>query len=336
MKLQEHRTRSRSLLAAALLSVLAAAGCAVSATESSGEPPLGPVIDPARQVAEATQAMAGRDGDWPDAPDPGDKAFAPEIDLRAFPKFTDQDLAARLAAQTAGAGQLSHTADVVTVETFADGSSRLTIYDPAPGVHPEDLAARLRAAGAPGVQVAYHEPGGTAGFAPNDCAFNSARTLTCPVAFWHNNGLEDPLVRFNDHSSAAWPVSKAVPKWNQVANIDSSYRFNACGAPAGARCIDVFSGNFGDIGWVGLFSALFPTTTLSGPLRETGQVIQLNDFYAPVGFTRNNVATHEVGHALGMGHNVFSGDVMFAIANNREDIGGENPVLLAGLYAITR
>jgi hypothetical protein len=301
------------------------------------------VIDADRQIAEATRAQAGRDGYWPDAPDPGDKAFAPETDLRAFPKFTEKDLAARLEKDLAArlatgpAGESSLVVDVITIQAFADGT-RVTIYDPAPGVDPEELADNLRMAGASEVHIAYHEPGDQNILAPNDCAYGSARSLVCPVAFWHNNGLEDPLVRFNDHSSAAWPVSQAVPKWNQVPNIDSSYRFNACGAPAGARCVDVYSGNYGATTWVGLFSMFFPTEIPEGPLRENGQWIQLNDYYSPADrpFTRNNVATHEVGHALGMGHNVWSGDVMYYIANRREDIGGENPVFLQGLYSIAR
>jgi hypothetical protein len=131
-------------------------------------------------------------------------------------------------------------------------------------------------------------------------------------------------------------ATNAVFNWNQVPNIDSAYRWNSCPSLAGARCIDVYSGNYGDVGWVGLFSTFFPPGASSGPLRENGQFIQLNDFYPPNGFTGNNVVTHVLGHALGLGHNTFSGDVLYQFANMREDIGGENPVLLASIYSIPR
>lgn len=52
--------------------------------------------------------------------------------------------------------------------------------------------------------------------------------------------------------------------------------------------------------------------------------------------TRNSVATYELGHVLGLGHNDWSGDLMHMYANKREDIGGENQTLLQALYSIDR
>jgi len=43
--------------------------------------------------------------------------------------------------------------------------------------------------------------GGVSPMAANDCAYGNARTWGCPVSYWTNNGYDDPIVRFNDHSS---------------------------------------------------------------------------------------------------------------------------------------
>ncbi|MCG5444513.1 matrixin family metalloprotease [Micromonospora sp. NIE79] len=317
--------------AAALLVSLPVTGTANASTGAAQT--LGAIVDPEKQYADYL-ATRRPDGSWSGAADPGYKAKSPATSLDTHPKFTEQQLA-ELRARTAGdvKADASAQATVQNVRTVAEGTIVQT-YLPAPGVTPEQLAASLRAQGQRDVQVV--RPSEFSTMAANDCAYGSARTVTCPVSFWRNNGHEDPIVRFNDHSGSGWPVSNAVPKWNQVANIDSWYYFNNCPSLAGARCVDVFSGNYGANGWVGLATRAYPSGRTSGAFAESGHRIQLNDHYSPTTFTRNNVATHEVGHTLGLGHNVFSNDVLYYVANKREDIGGENPALLSGLYSVAR
>jgi hypothetical protein len=342
MKYVGRRNVPHVLLATGLLSAIVASGCAgdvedndLVLEESDWDADDGAVIDADRQLADVRAAQAVSDGTWASTPDPGAKAGRPETDLHAYPKFTDEQRADQTEVEQAAADSpASDAADVLSIETLADGSTSFSIYEPAPGITAEELADLLREQGKKGVQVVRHEPTPVGTNQANSCAYGQARSFRCPVAFWTNNGYADPLVRFNDHSGAAWPTDNAVYKWNQVANIDSWYRWNSCPFMAGARCVDVVSGNYGHIGWTGHFSGLFPPGATSGAFQEHGQLIQLNEYY-PLP-SHNNTVTHEIGHALGLGHNQWSGDVMYGTANTREDIGGENRVLLESIYSVYR
>ncbi|WP_436536355.1 matrixin family metalloprotease [Actinoplanes sp. HUAS TT8] len=319
-------------MATATTVVLTVVTLPVAASASAG-----PVIDPDQQYA-AFLAEKKADGSWAGSADPGDKAKAPATDLAAFPKLTDRQLAAMKAATPkVAASGTEAPATVQSVKVTAEGTS-VTTYLPAPGVTPDQLAGNLRSRGQASVRVVRPAAAdGVSLMAASDCSYGYATTFSCPVSYWRNEGWEDPYVRFNDHSGSSWPVSKAVPKWNTVQNIDSEYHFNSCSSVSGSRCVDVFSGNYGATGWTGL-TTLYYASGSPGALSDSGAKIQLNDYYNPTtyGFTRNNVATHEVGHALGLGHNGYSGDVLYYVSNTREDIGGQNPVLLAGIYSVSR
>jgi hypothetical protein len=323
--------RSRWLFATATAIVLTAVTLPAAAHASAGA-----VIDPDQQYA-AFLAEKKADGSWTGSAAPGAKAKAPATDLAAYPKLTDKQLAAMRSSTTKdAAAATAEAATVQSVEVTAAGTS-VTIYDPAPGDTPEALADKLRAQGKTSVRVIRSAAtGGVSTKAAGDCSYGSARTWSCPVSFWRNQGWEDPYVRFNDHSGSSWPVSKVVPKWNTVQNIDSEYRWNSCPAVSGSRCIDVFSGNYGAV-WTGR-TTLYYASGSYGAFSNSGAMVQLNDYYdsASIGGTRNNTATHELGHALGLGHNTYSNDVMYAYANKREDLGGENPVMLASVYSVTR
>ncbi len=286
---------------------------------------------PARSVT--AQPVAG---DAADAPDPGAKRNSPEVDLVHYPKLTQEQLKARVArdvrAQATAPASLAN-AEVSSVERTTDGLI-VTRYTAAPGVTPEQLAEKLRKTGKQGVSIDRMP---ATSLAPSDCSYGTAHSWSCPVAYWRNNGFADPLVRFNDHASSAWPTDNAVYKWNQTPNIDSKYLWNSCPFQAGARCVDVRSGDWGtEGGWIGS-TELHLQSGPGGPFVEQGAVVQLNDAFVPDGtWTRNNVVTHELGHVLGLDHNSYSGDVLYYLANLREDIGGQNPAMLASIYSITR
>jgi Matrixin len=320
--------------------------------ESSHEATRGPIIDPDQQIIDARASQARSNGAMKNAPDPGYKAGSPATNLKQYPKFTAaqlakmaQDDAARAATTPGPEGENDYAGEVESSEILSDGSVAVTTYTPAPGVTPEELATALREDGEPNVEVIDHEDGqdhnraaAAAGPSADACSWYAARSITCPNSFWANHSFADPRVRFNDHTSAAWPVTNAVYKWNQTPNIDSYYLRNSCPFQAGARCVDVYSGNYGASDWVGLATRKYdPGTPQSGRFAEQGHFVQLNDYYNPgSSFTRNNVATHELGHILGLGHNTSSNDVLYYVANLREDVGGQNPVLLSGIYSVPR
>jgi hypothetical protein len=274
-------------------------------------------------------------------PTPGSKATSPLTNLADYPKFTEAELAAATskerAERAAAAAEADPLVEVTSQEKLPDGRIRVATYTLVPGADPEKFAASLRAQGKKNVQLVRHVPASPTAsdlqpMASTDCSYGQARTLSCPNSWWTNLGRRNPVVLFNDHSGAAWPTTNAVSKWNQTPNIDSWYTWNNCNQSS-VHCVNVTSGSYGQGDWIGYTETTWYWGT-SGSMFNA--YVYLNDSYPPTNFTRNNVVTHELGHVLGLGHNQWSGDVMWWKANMREDIGGENAALLAQVYSVDR
>lgn len=227
------------------------------------------------------------------------------------------DPAARPDASTVVSG------DVYAMSTGADGTTTLRIYRPAPGVSTSALRARLAAQGVAGIVNPAAAP------AALSCGFGTASTLTCPPVKWSRNGFNHPQVYFLDHTSAAWPLTAVVPNWNLAHGVDSWYRWFANGCPGGGRhCVNVYNANYGNTGWTG-------QTTLqwsNGFFVDGGVFTQLNDFYGGSAAEHRNTTCHELGHVLGLAHNVSTSSCLWFARTSQQTPNSDDFNMLASIY----
>ena len=196
--------------------------------------------------------------------------------------------------------------NVRSVLKNADGSTTESIYTPAEGITPEELATRLTADGVP--DVTLDDPKPPPGVAP--CSYGTARTwataTTC-FARWSTRGQPRPRIFFRDRSTAAWPVGRAVTKWNETSGIDSRYFAFSQGCAAGGHCVIIYNAAYGATGWTGMTTR---TLNAAGTYIE-GAYIQLNETYGGTTAQRWNTACHEIGHVLGLDHNTSTNSCLY-------------------------
>lgn len=218
------------------------------------------------------------------------------------------------------------TSGVTAIVKLPNGITRISHYEPAPGVTVERLHAKLKARKVPGLQ----RPGSARAAALASCALGTATTLNCPAAHWSRNGHAKPQIYFVDHSTGAWPVSHLVPVWHQTRGIDSRYRSRVCPSIPGIHCVGVHSGNFGAVDWLG--HAVIDVNTADNTFVD-GAYVEFNDFHPATPARKRKTVCHELGHILGLGHSSSANSCMVSGESTVWKPHADDYNLLAAIYS---
>lgn len=109
-------------------------------------------------------------------------------------------------------------------------------------------------------------------------------------------------VTYTDLAGVNWPVGEAMNEWMYTSISNSLYLH---WRSSGSSDVMVYEDWYGYTGWYG-----YATNYASGGCM-TGSIVNLNNTYYTGWHYAKTVATHEIGHTLGIAHHVDCNSIMY-------------------------
>jgi len=193
--------------------------------------------------------------------------------------------------------------------THPDGTTSVTILEVPAGSTANQLSAQLKLAGVTGLVEAN---AGQVSALASTCQYGYALGLEdnpnlWPCVHWNNNGYNDPQVYFRDFTPAEWPVNASVYEWNKAVGVDSYYIwYNSANCPStstGKHCVNVYQGTCPIPGLSGKVGCTEYSYDLAHNFIDGTVRVWLNSALDGNGEDNRGTTCHELGHALGVGHN---------------------------------